>query len=265
VYASSSYVYGPDQLFIEQISSDGTVTYLHHDQQGSIRLLTGSTGTVTSSTTFDAYGKTGFTGSSTTPLGYDGQYTGVDTGLIYLRARVYEPATAQFLTSDPMAAITRAPYTYAGDNPLNVADHSGLGEGEIELPCVWPFCAPPPPVTEGAEGIVEGGREAVEGVAQGAESIWSTIKGGGENPHGGHREGDLPGKGEPGSTGVTEKGNGTGTIREYGPEGWAETDFDFGHNHPPGCPGNPHARDFEINPETGRLTCGSGRPFGPEE
>jgi RHS repeat-associated protein len=61
----------------------------------------------------------------TTPLGYDGQYTSSDTGLIYLRARVYDPATAQFLTVDPLAAITRAPYIYTNDNPLNYFDPSG--------------------------------------------------------------------------------------------------------------------------------------------
>jgi RHS repeat-associated protein len=31
------------------------------------------------------------------PLGYDGQYTSSDTGLIYLRNRVNDPSTAQFL------------------------------------------------------------------------------------------------------------------------------------------------------------------------
>lgn len=54
-----------------------------------------------------------------------GQYTSSDTGLIYLRARVYDPATAQFLSVDPMAAITRALYTYTNDNPLNYVDPSG--------------------------------------------------------------------------------------------------------------------------------------------
>jgi RHS repeat-associated protein len=95
-------------MFVEQITSGGTVTYLHHDQQGSTRLLSGSTGT------------------STTPLGYDGQYTNSDTGLIYLRARIYDPATAQFLTTDPMEPLTRAPYSYAHDNPLNKSDPAGL-------------------------------------------------------------------------------------------------------------------------------------------
>jgi RHS repeat-associated protein len=124
---TNSYVYGPGGLPVEQVSSGGTVTYLHHDQQGSTRLLTGSTGAVTATTTFDAYGnKTGSTGTGTTPLGYDAQYTSTDTGLIYLRARVYDPATAQFLTTDPLAGITRTTYNYAGQNPLTYSDPSGL-------------------------------------------------------------------------------------------------------------------------------------------
>lgn len=47
-----------------------------------------------------------------------------------LRARTYDPATAQFLSVDPAGPITRAPYTYAGDNPLNGRDNRGL---DIEL------------------------------------------------------------------------------------------------------------------------------------
>ncbi len=57
---------------------------------------------------------------------FDGQYTSSDTGLIYLRARVYDPVTAQFLSRDPLVWLTRAPYNYAGDNPLNYDDPSGL-------------------------------------------------------------------------------------------------------------------------------------------
>ncbi len=123
----SNYVYGPSGLPIEQINnSTGTVSYLHHDQAGSTRLLTGSTGAVTGKCTYGAYGTPACEGTTTTPLGYDAQYTSSDTGLIYLRNRVYDPATAQFLSIDPLAATTRMPYTYAGDNPLNFDDPSGL-------------------------------------------------------------------------------------------------------------------------------------------
>jgi RHS repeat-associated protein len=129
----TSYIYGPDGLPIEQINNTTEkVQYLHHDQAGSTRLITSSTGTVEGSYTYDAYGNTtGHTGTATTPLGYDGQLTSSDTGLIYLRARVYDPATAQFLSSDPLKAITGEPYAYAGDNPLTYGDPAGLSFGSF--------------------------------------------------------------------------------------------------------------------------------------
>lgn len=130
---TNSYIYGPGGLPVEQVSSGGTVTYLHHDQQGSTRLLTGSTGTVTGKCSYSPYGAATCEGTTTTPLGYDAQYTNSDTGLIYLRARVYDPATAQFLSVDPLTAISGEPYSYAGDNPMNETDPTGLLFG-IELP-----------------------------------------------------------------------------------------------------------------------------------
>ena len=112
------FIYGRSESRIEQINnSTGTITYLRHDQAGSTSLLTGSTGTVTGKCT---------EGTATTPLGYDAQYTSSDTGLIYLRNRTYDPSTAQFLTVDPLDAITHEPYSYVGDNPVNSGDPSGL-------------------------------------------------------------------------------------------------------------------------------------------
>lgn len=85
-------MYGPSNFAIEQINNtSGTVSYLHHDQAGSTRLITGSTGTVTGKCTYSAYGTPACEGSTTTPLGFDGQYTSTDTGLIYMRARTYDP------------------------------------------------------------------------------------------------------------------------------------------------------------------------------
>ena len=130
-HTTNDYVYGPTNMTVEQINnSTGVVTYLHHDQAGSTRLITSSTGTVEGSYTYDPYGnQTGHTGTATTPLGYDSQYTSSDTGLVYLRARVYDPATAQFLSVDPAVSLTGAPYTYAGDNPLTYGDPRGLSFG----------------------------------------------------------------------------------------------------------------------------------------
>ncbi len=106
------YVYGPSHMSVEQINNEGKVTYLHHDQTGSTRLLTGSTGTITGKCSYSPYGTPTCEGTTRTLLGYDGQYTSTDTGLIYLRNRVYDPATAQFLSVDPLEAISGEPYSY---------------------------------------------------------------------------------------------------------------------------------------------------------
>jgi RHS repeat-associated protein len=124
---TSSYVYGPDGAPLEQINSKEEVLYLHHDQQGSVRLLTGTTGTSQGAYSYTPFGSLeAHTGSATTALGYGGQYTNADTGLIYLRARTYDPATAQFLSIDPKVVETGEPYSYASDSPANLGDPTGL-------------------------------------------------------------------------------------------------------------------------------------------
>lgn len=57
------------------------------------------------------------------------QYTDPNTGLQYDTARYYDPQTVQFLTQDPLVALTGEPYSYANDNPINNTDPSGLDCG----------------------------------------------------------------------------------------------------------------------------------------
>jgi RHS repeat-associated protein len=128
--STTSYIYGPDGLPLEQLT--GSTTYwLHHDQLGSTRLLTGSTGAVVATFTYDPYGNVTSTGSVTTALLYARQYRDAESGLQYLRARYYDPVTGQFLTRDPADLITRSPYAYAADNPLNRTDPTGMCLGWI--------------------------------------------------------------------------------------------------------------------------------------
>jgi RHS repeat-associated protein len=97
------------------------------DQLDSTVPLTGSTGTVTGTWIYNAYGAvTSHTGTGTIPLLYNSQYQDTETGLYYLRARYYDPATAHFLTRDPLEAETGAAYGYAGDEPLDNSDAAGL-------------------------------------------------------------------------------------------------------------------------------------------
>jgi RHS repeat-associated protein len=124
---ASFYLYGPGGLPLEQIPTTGGVLYFHHDQQGSTRMLTGETGSVQATFNYNAYGAlVGSSGTASTSLGYDGQLSSPDTGLIYLRARSYDPSTGQFLTVDGGGEVTRSRYRYVGDNPLNGTDLSGL-------------------------------------------------------------------------------------------------------------------------------------------
>lgn len=55
-----------------------------------------------------------------------GQYTDTETGFIYLRARHYDPTTAQFTTQDPIVTVTREAYGYTGGNPTNASDPTGM-------------------------------------------------------------------------------------------------------------------------------------------
>jgi RHS repeat-associated protein len=59
-------------------------------------------------------------------MGFTGNWTDPTTGLIYLRARDYDPETGQFLVVDPDLQETNLPYSYAENRPLQVADPLGL-------------------------------------------------------------------------------------------------------------------------------------------
>jgi RHS repeat-associated protein len=155
---SNSYIYGPDGTPIEQINSEEHATYLHHDQAGSTRLLTNEKGETVGSYSYTPYGAIEkHEGTATTALGYDGQYTSPDTGLIYMRARVYDPATAQFLSVDPLVAESRMPYAYAGDNPVNASDPRGLL-------CGLDFIEAGPSCSEIGQAIGEGAKAVGQGL-----------------------------------------------------------------------------------------------------
>lgn len=141
------WLYGPDHVPVAQVNPGGDLYYLHRDQLGSIAIATNSTGAVVSTRAWDPYGKqTAATGGGwPIPFGWTGEYRD-DSGLVNLRARIYDPTTGQFLTRDPLTPLTRSPYGYVYGNPLRaLADRApsvspvdqlggedeGDGEGEL--------------------------------------------------------------------------------------------------------------------------------------
>lgn len=130
---ANAYLYGMGTAPIEQVSlSSGTVSYLVTDALGSARGIVSSSGSLTASTTYDAWGNVEASASlaSYTPFGFAGGYTDA-TGEIYLVNRYYDPLTGQFLSVDPLVAVTEQPYAYAAGNPVNRTDPLG----QAVLPC----------------------------------------------------------------------------------------------------------------------------------
>jgi RHS repeat-associated protein len=123
---SVAYIDGPGGLPLEQITGS-TALWLHHDQLGSTRLVTDNSGTSQATYAFDAYGNlTAISGTITNPMRFASEYNDSESGLYYLRARYYDPATGQFASKDALVSLTREPYAYTEGNPLNGVDPSGL-------------------------------------------------------------------------------------------------------------------------------------------
>ena len=123
---ANSYIYGPAGTPVEQVSSSGTPTYLLADQLGSTRALTNPLGrsrppSVTTPGATSPARPARPPRRSCTPA----QYYDSATGLYYMQARYYDPASGQFLSLDPDVGLTRAPYNYAGDDPVNGSDPTG--------------------------------------------------------------------------------------------------------------------------------------------
>ncbi|MET8147895.1 RHS repeat-associated core domain-containing protein [Actinoplanes sp. NPDC049668] len=121
------YLYGPGLTPYAQVAADGTTEYLHTDQQGTVTHITNTDGDVTGTNTYDPYGRLlNRDGAAHSNIGYTGAWTDPTTGLVYLRARDYDPTTGQFLTIDPIIDGTLTPYAYTNNNPLQDTDPTGL-------------------------------------------------------------------------------------------------------------------------------------------
>ena len=215
--------------------------------------------------------ETGFAGASTPSAGAG--------GLTYMRNRWYDPQTGRFLTQDPIGLAGGVNlYAYAGNNPIAYTDPfglcpDGLSPGKsllcnaIEatstaLGTLGGF------VTGASAGALEIAGSAGVLAPVAAVGLASTTAAGGViGLKAGQaltsqlfaRDGDLPGKGKPNSSAAKDNGSGKGQIREYGPDGRAKKDFDFGHDH---GAGDPHAHDWDWSKNPPRQP---GRPIGPDE
>ena len=109
---------------IEIIKNDDDLYYIYNGQ-GDVSILTDNSGTTIADYTFDAYGNQQQENTVYNPFGYRGEYTDSESGLIYLRARMYDPETGRFINEDPIKDGYNW-YIYCAGNPVMFVDPSGL-------------------------------------------------------------------------------------------------------------------------------------------
>ena len=110
--------------------SDGTsFGYYLNDEQGSVRYLTGSDGSIRNHYRYSAFGET-ITAEETVPnrLRYNGQMADGLTGLYYLRARYYNASLGRFTQEDVIYNDGLNLYVYCNSNPVMYSDPSGFAK-----------------------------------------------------------------------------------------------------------------------------------------
>lgn len=133
----------------------GIAEYYHADGLGSVRALTDGTGVAIQTYETDEFGMpTEVSGNKTQPFGYTGEQRDSESGLVYLRARIYDPGIGRFLGRDPIRGSVRRPLTlnrfgYVLNNPCRYADRSGLSPGNV----MGSGCGEPPDIPDTPEGV----------------------------------------------------------------------------------------------------------------
>jgi RHS repeat-associated protein len=126
-----SYLYGPgaNQVLADDAGS-GNVTWMLADEEGSVRDVINSSGTVLDRIVYDAYGNIlSQTSPSNQPrFAFAGMQLDQTTGLYYDNARYYDSSTGQFISQDPSGFIGANTnlYGYVNNDPINLVDPFGL-------------------------------------------------------------------------------------------------------------------------------------------
>jgi len=129
---SRTYTFGHNLISQRQlVNSQWVVSFYDYDGQGSVRLLTDVTGSVTDTYTYDSFGNLiAATGTTPNKHLFSGEHLDPNLGFYYLRARYLNPSTGRFLTMDSYEGNTYDPsslhkYSYADADPIDKTDPTG--------------------------------------------------------------------------------------------------------------------------------------------
>ena len=131
---TARYVYGGHEQLIAEPSPDNTANdqyLLHGGSVGNVTHAVSRSGAVQNEYGYDAFGnRTLVSGSVATRFGYTGEESDAESGLLYLRARYYDPVIGRFISVDPYLGRLAEPatqnrYVYVRNNPMIYVDPSG--------------------------------------------------------------------------------------------------------------------------------------------
>ncbi len=123
----AAYTNGENIDELLSIRRGGISAFAQKDHLGTV-LRVFSAASVLHSIQLDSFGvEIGSTGSSQSPYGFTGREVDPESGLLYYRARYYDPAIGRFLSEDPIRFRGgRNFYSYARNNPGRFIDPLGL-------------------------------------------------------------------------------------------------------------------------------------------
>lgn len=126
VVRSFTYYEGVDRPHSMRVG--GQTYYYITDHQGSVTGLVNSSGTLVNHYEYSPFGTAVVASEAVAnPLRYAGGRVDLETGLSFNRVRYYDPALQRFISEDPLGLAAGANvYSYAGNNPLNLRDPSGM-------------------------------------------------------------------------------------------------------------------------------------------
>ncbi len=115
----------------------GQSFFYHTDHLGSVRLVTDGAGLVVSRYDYDSFGNietASFVEGVANPYGFTAREYDAESGLMFYRARYYDPGLGRFISEDPFGFVAGDSnfYRYVSNNPTMLIDPSGFSERALD-------------------------------------------------------------------------------------------------------------------------------------